>query len=243
MWFNWNFSPMNSTMLWYLTHRQRETNKSQNNTAYLSPHTPLYRTLALYIVAKFCTKIELNLHWKLHPPPLNPVTFNYLFLRSHARLPWWLTGKESTCQCRRQEFDSLPGRSPGNPLQCSCLETPWTGEPGGLQSLGSQKVRHDLATKRKKKDCMLSRALETREKTHRALLHGLHSPQQHAKGWNLRSLFWWIIFSFLWEFGTKYPWRRKWQSTPVFLPGKSHGWSQRVGHDWTTSLSLLALNI
>ena len=146
-------------------------------------------------------------------------------------------------QCRRQEFDSLPGRSPGNPLQCSCLETPWTGEPGGLQSLGSQKVRHDLATKRKKKDCMLSRALETREKTHRALLHGLHSPQQHAKGWNLRSLFWWIIFSFLWEFGTKYPWRRKWQSTPVFLPGKSHGWSQRVGHDWTTSLSLLALNI
>ena len=142
---------MNSTMLWYLTHRQRETNKSQNNTAYLSPHTPLYRTLALYIVAKFCTKIELNLHWKLHPPPLNPVTFNYLFLRSHARLPWWLTGKESTCQCRRQEFDSLPGRSPGNPLQCSCLETPWTGEPGGLQSLGSQKVRHDLATKRKKK--------------------------------------------------------------------------------------------
>ena len=26
-------------------------------------------------------------------------------------------------------------------------ETPWTEEPGGLQSLGSQKVRHDLATK------------------------------------------------------------------------------------------------
>ena len=25
-----------------------------------------------------------------------------------------------------------------NPLQCSCLEIPWTGEPGGLQSKGSQ---------------------------------------------------------------------------------------------------------
>ena len=24
---------------------------------------------------------------------------------------------------------------------------PWTEEPGGLQSMGSQKVRHDLATK------------------------------------------------------------------------------------------------
>ena len=47
----------------------------------------------------------------------------------------------------------------------------------------------------------------------------------------------------------KIPWRRKWQPTPVFLPGKfpwtgepgrlqSMG-SQRVGHDWTTSLSYI----
>ena len=42
-----------------------------------------------------------------------------------------------------------------------------------------------------------------------------------------------------------YSWRRKWQPTPVFLPGESHGGgglqstgSQRVGHDWATSLSL-----
>ena len=43
-------------------------------------------------------------------------------------------------------------------------------------------------------------------------------------------------------------WRTKWKSTPVLLPGKSHGWksvvgyksmgSQRVGHDWATSLGL-----
>ena len=41
----------------------------------------------------------------------------------------------------------------------------------------------------------------------------------------------------------KISWRRKWQPTPIFLPGKSHGWrslvgykskgSQRVGHDFT----------
>ena len=41
-------------------------------------------------------------------------------------------------------------------------------------------------------------------------------------------------------------WRRKWQPTPVFLPGKSHGWrnlvrlqsmgSQRVGHSLTRRL-------
>ena len=25
------------------------------------------------------------------------------------------------------------------------------------------------------------------------------------------------------------PWRRKWQTTPVFLPGKFHGWRSLVG--------------
>ena len=48
----------------------------------------------------------------------------------------------------------------------------------------------------------------------------------------------------------KIPWRRKWQATPVFLPGKSHGGrslvgysprGHRVGHDWATSFSLSLL--
>ena len=39
----------------------------------------------------------------------------------------------------------------------------------------------------------------------------------------------------------RFPWRRPWQPTPVFLPGKSHGWWSLVdysprGHDWATSL-------
>ena len=48
-------------------------------------------------------------------------------------LPWWLRGKESTCQYRRQGFNPWSGRSPadgnGDPLQYSCLEDPtdrWT---------------------------------------------------------------------------------------------------------------------
>ena len=28
----------------------------------------------------------------------------------------------------------------------------------------------------------------------------------------------------------KIPWRRKWQPTPVLLPGKSHGWRSLVGY-------------
>ena len=44
---------------------------------------------------------------------------------------------------------SIPesGRSPeeenGNQLQYFCLENPWTEEPGGLESMGLQRVRHD----------------------------------------------------------------------------------------------------
>ena len=34
----------------------------------------------------------------------------------------------------------------GTPLQFSCLENPWTEEPGRLQSMGSLRVGHDWAT-------------------------------------------------------------------------------------------------
>ena len=38
------------------------------------------------------------------------------------------------------------GEGNGTPLQYSCLENPWTEEPGELQSMGSLRVRHDWAT-------------------------------------------------------------------------------------------------
>ena len=43
--------------------------------------------------------------------------------------------------------DRFPAEGPGNPLHSSCWEIPWTEEPGGLQSMGLQRVGHDLATK------------------------------------------------------------------------------------------------
>ena len=57
---------------------------------------------------------------------------------------------------------------------------PWMEEPGGLQSMGSQRVGYDCATS--------------------------------------LSLF------------TVVHWRRKWQPTPVFLPGESHGQTSLVGY-------------
>ena len=38
---------------------------------------------------------------------------------------------------------SCIGEGNGNPLQCSCLRIPGTGEPGGLPSMGLHRVRHD----------------------------------------------------------------------------------------------------
>ena len=45
------------------------------------------------------------------------------------------------------------------------------------------------------------------------------------------------------NWGFFFPWRRKWQLTPAFLPGEFHGqrrlvgsspWDRRVRHDWVT---------
>ena len=65
-------------------------------------------------------------------------------------LPQRLSSKEFACNAEDTgDTDSIPGsgRSPGgengNPLQCSCLKIPWTEEPGGMQSMGSQRVRHN----------------------------------------------------------------------------------------------------
>ena len=65
-------------------------------------------------------------------------------------LPWWLSDKEFKCNAGDTEDVGLipgSGRSPGegndNSLQYYCLGNPWGEEPGGLQSMGSQRVRHD----------------------------------------------------------------------------------------------------
>ena len=64
-------------------------------------------------------------------------------------LPQWLRGKELAC--RKHEFhpwvERSPGERNGNPLQYFCREMPWTEEPCGRQSVGSERVGHNLATK------------------------------------------------------------------------------------------------
>ena len=49
-------------------------------------------------------------------------------------LPRWLSGKESTCRCRRCRFDSWVGRFPGEE-NGNLLQDPCPGKSHGLRSL------------------------------------------------------------------------------------------------------------
>ena len=72
----------------------------------------------------------------------------------HWGIPRWLSGKESTCQCRRCRrrgfkpwVRKIAWRRAWQP-HSSVLAwvIPWTEEPGGLQSEGVARVRHTWVT-------------------------------------------------------------------------------------------------
>ena len=64
--------------------------------------------------------------------------------------PGGASGKEPTCQCRRQEtqvrsLGQEDALEEGMTSHSGILawRIPWTEKPGGLQSMGFQRVRHD----------------------------------------------------------------------------------------------------
>ena len=78
--------------------------------------------------------------------------FTFYFVLGYSQLgfPWWLSSKESAydmedAECPR--FDPWVGKIPWRRAWQSTPvllpgESPWTEEPGRLQSLGSQRVGH-----------------------------------------------------------------------------------------------------
>ena len=71
----------------------------------------------------------------------------FLFILYLMGLPWWLSGKESACNAGDTglilgQEDALEEEMA---IHSSILvwRGPWTEEPGGLQSIGSQKAGHD----------------------------------------------------------------------------------------------------
>ena len=89
--------------------------------------------------------------WLSYWTELNTDPHDFLVsLFPNGDFPRGSDSKESACSAR--DLGSIPGsgRSPkegnGNSLQYSCWKIPWMEEPGRLQSMGLQRVRHDWAT-------------------------------------------------------------------------------------------------
>ena len=61
-------------------------------------------------------------------------------LEAEWGLPWWLRGKESTCECRKVQSlsweDALENKMATH-SSIPAWEIPWTEDTGGLQSMGS----------------------------------------------------------------------------------------------------------
>ena len=133
-------------------------------------------------------------------------------------------------------------------------KTPWMEEPGGLQSMGSLRVGHDWVTSL---SLFHFHALEKEMATHSSVLAwripgtgepgGLTSMGSHRVGHDWSDLA--AAAANAGDMGSIpglgwFPWRRKWQPTPVLLPGKAHGqrslegcsqWGcKRVRHSWAT---------
>ena len=117
---------------------------------------------------------------------------------------------------------------------------PWTGEPGGLLSMGLHRVGHDWSDLAAA-ECgqhqnwfffvtLYSTGAEKAMAPHSSTLawkiSWMEEPGRLQSMGSLRVIHDWAtslaLFSFM-------HWRRKWQPTPVFLPGESHGQGSLVG--------------
>ena len=64
-------------------------------------------------------------------------------------LPWWLSGKEPACQCRRHGFNPWAGKIPlEKEMTTHSSMLAWDSsssmeEPGGLQSMGLQRIGYN----------------------------------------------------------------------------------------------------
>ena len=72
-------------------------------------------------------------------------------LGTFLKLSWWLRWERICLQCGRPGFDPWIGKIPWrrawqHPPVFLTGESPWTEESGGLQSMGSKRVRHDCVT-------------------------------------------------------------------------------------------------
>ena len=116
----------------------------------------------------------------------------------------------------------------------------WTGRPGLLQSMGSQRVRQDWVTEQNllhniviwyiSRYCKTGKAMAPHSSTLAWRIPWMEEPGRLQSMGSLRVWHSWVTSLSLFTFTH---WRRKWQPTPVFLPGESQGRESLVGwHLW-----------
>ena len=91
---------------------------------------------------------------------------------------------------------------------------PWTGEPGGLQSMGSQSWTRLKQLMAPHSSTLAWKIPWTEEPGGPQSMGSLRVGHDYATSLSL--------FTFM-------HWRWKWQPTPAFLPGESQGWRSLVG--------------
>ena len=75
--------------------------------------------------------------------------------KEYLGLPWLLGGKESACQWRSSLGWKIPWRRKWQPTPVFLPgKSHWTEESDRLQSMGTQRVRYDLATKQQQKESL-----------------------------------------------------------------------------------------
>ena len=88
--------------------------------------------------------------WQMAALWEHPFIHSYCALLSAAWTSRGLSGNKYACRCRRSRFKSCVGKIPWKRKWHSSIlawEILWTEDPGGPWSMGSQRVRYNLATK------------------------------------------------------------------------------------------------
>ena len=103
--------------------------------------------LGIYVtLSKEDTAMQNRVEHKLAGETAHAVVSVTILVHNHG-LPWWLRWESVWLQCRRPGLHPGSGRSPekGMATHSSLLawRIPRTEEPGGLQFIGSQRVRHN----------------------------------------------------------------------------------------------------
>ena len=88
-------------------------------------------------------KIVNTLYRKWHPTPVLVPGESHGWRSLVGCSPWGRWGLDMTERLHFHFSLSCTGEGNGNPLQCSCLENPRDGKPGGLPSMGPHRVGHD----------------------------------------------------------------------------------------------------